>query len=216
MSSNAMLTNLNGLQNITSVNQYIDIIDNSSLVNLNGLNNITSAGDLRLIDNSSLANIDELSKITSLLSLSITNSSITNLDALSNLQSVYLLTIQDNNLLTSFCGLYKSINSGLVYSYDVSGNAVNPTQQDIIDGGSCSDSTNVQSLTYLSPQKNSLEQNYPNPFQKTTFIKYFIQKPGHVTLTVYDIYGKEVESLVDNEEPAGILLCGIFPANRKP
>ena len=48
-----------------------------------------------------------------------------------------------------------------------------------------------------------LEQNYPNPFNPTTTISYQIQKRGFVSLKVYDILGKEVATLVNEEKPAG-------------
>ena len=44
-----------------------------------------------------------------------------------------------------------------------------------------------------------LEPNYPNPFNESTAIAFKLTKPGHVTLTVYDMFGKEVARLIDNE-----------------
>ena len=48
-----------------------------------------------------------------------------------------------------------------------------------------------------------LNQNYPNPFNPSTKIKYSIPKQSHVTLKVYDILGREVAALVNEEKPAG-------------
>ncbi len=53
------------------------------------------------------------------------------------------------------------------------------------------------------PKKFYLEQNYPNPFNPTTTISYSIPKRGLVQLKVYDILGKEVATLVNEEKPAG-------------
>ncbi|MEO8666519.1 MAG: T9SS type A sorting domain-containing protein [Ignavibacteria bacterium] len=45
----------------------------------------------------------------------------------------------------------------------------------------------------------SLKENFPNPFNPSTSIKFDIQKPGYVTLKVYNSRGQEVEILVNNE-----------------
>jgi len=47
-----------------------------------------------------------------------------------------------------------------------------------------------------------LEQNYPNPFNPATRIAYSIQKPGFVSLKVYDILGREVATLVNGYQQA--------------
>jgi len=53
------------------------------------------------------------------------------------------------------------------------------------------------------PTTYALQQNYPNPFNPTTTIKFSIPKAGNVKLTVYDILGKEVSTLVNNFLNAG-------------
>jgi uncharacterized delta-60 repeat protein len=53
------------------------------------------------------------------------------------------------------------------------------------------------------PNKFSLGQNYPNPFNPVTNIKMDIQHAGSVKLVVYDILGKEVETLVNEHLSAG-------------
>ncbi len=49
----------------------------------------------------------------------------------------------------------------------------------------------------------ALDQNYPNPFNPSTIINYQIPKSGFVTLKIYDILGRELETLVNKEETAG-------------
>jgi len=49
----------------------------------------------------------------------------------------------------------------------------------------------------------SLEQNFPNPFNPTTTLRYRLSSTGHVFLRVYDTFGREVETLVNGEQSAG-------------
>jgi len=54
------------------------------------------------------------------------------------------------------------------------------------------------------PNAYSLEQNYPNPFNPATNIKFAIPKLANVRLAVYDLLGREVESLVNQQLSPGI------------
>jgi serine protease len=46
-------------------------------------------------------------------------------------------------------------------------------------------------------------ESYPNPFNSSTLIKYAIPKAGKVTLAIYDLLGREVTTLVDENQTAG-------------
>ena len=62
--------------------------------------------------------------------------------------------------------------------------------------------TSVESKT-VSPNTCDLAQNYPNPFNPKTMIKYTIRQAGQIRLTVFDLLGHEVATLVDSRQAAG-------------
>jgi len=53
------------------------------------------------------------------------------------------------------------------------------------------------------PRAISLAQNYPNPFRTATRIVYAIPAAQKVVLRLYDVQGREVQTLVNREQPAG-------------
>ncbi len=53
------------------------------------------------------------------------------------------------------------------------------------------------------PKEFNLSQNYPNPFNPTTKISFSIPKASFTTLTVYDLLGREIKTLVNEEKLAG-------------
>jgi len=56
----------------------------------------------------------------------------------------------------------------------------------------------------LAPAEFTLSQNYPNPFNPSTVIEYQLPENSFVTLTLFDILGKEVASLVDHKQNSGV------------
>lgn len=61
----------------------------------------------------------------------------------------------------------------------------------------------LQDQNTIIPVTNRLNQNYPNPFNPNTIISYSFKSDGFVKLTVYDILGKEVALLVNENLSAG-------------
>jgi predicted GH43/DUF377 family glycosyl hydrolase len=55
----------------------------------------------------------------------------------------------------------------------------------------------------LLPTEFALEQNYPNPFNPGTTIKYSIPKTSKVTLTLFNLLGEQVTTLVNEEKNVG-------------
>jgi hypothetical protein len=65
--------------------------------------------------------------------------------------------------------------------------------------GSLAREGDVQTL----PTSYSLSQNYPNPFNAQSVINYALPNDGEVELTVYNLMGQKVETLVDGHQTAG-------------
>ena len=53
------------------------------------------------------------------------------------------------------------------------------------------------------PKRWELIQNYPNPFNPSTTIQYDLPAQSHVNLTIFDIQGREIQTLVDDPQAAG-------------
>jgi hypothetical protein len=91
-----------------------------------------------------------------------------------------------------------SVVNGVTYEYrisDVDINGVENIHDQIVFA--------TPSYTASAPTEYSLYQNYPNPFNPTTTIRFDILNAGKVSLKVYDITGREVVALVNNELSAG-------------
>jgi len=62
--------------------------------------------------------------------------------------------------------------------------------------------TGIEYLTSQIPKEYSLKQNYPNPFNPVTNIIYGIPKQSHVNVKIYDLLGREVITLVYQDQEA--------------
>ena len=63
--------------------------------------------------------------------------------------------------------------------------------------------TGVTPVSTEIPREYKLSQNYPNPFNPVTKINYSLPKNGFVTMKVYDMLGREVVNLVNENKVAG-------------
>lgn len=64
--------------------------------------------------------------------------------------------------------------------------------------------TEVKETEAVIPKEFQLYQNFPNPFNPTTTIQFSLPKKAKVLMTLYDILGREVTTLVNEEREAGI------------
>jgi hypothetical protein len=119
---------------------------------------------------------------------------------------LYDLNISGFNLDTTFYSIldtsYMLINTGIfehnrsylwtvtTSDYQYSTSCLNPRSFKIIDP------TNFTDFTDIIPDQYILQQNYPNPFNPETTIEFSIPKTEFVTLTIYNILGQEITTLI--------------------
>ncbi|HSQ74659.1 MAG TPA: T9SS type A sorting domain-containing protein, partial [Bacteroidota bacterium] len=105
----------------------------------------------------------------------------------------------------------EAVNEYQVWSVDLLTDGITGSGSDVkqLDGGVYplafavgTRPTDVPASAEL-PHAYLLEQNFPNPFNPGTQIRFLIPAAGKVTLRVYDILGREVATLVDAQLPAG-------------
>jgi len=72
----------------------------------------------------------------------------------------------------------------------------------VVVGGKGAVTTNVKDELDI-PGEFEISQNYPNPFNPTTTIKFALPTQSQVTVTIYDILGREVKELVNDRLQAG-------------
>lgn len=61
---------------------------------------------------------------------------------------------------------------------------------------------NIESTSNLIPKEFSLSQNYPNPFNPSTNIEFGLKESRFTKLVIFDILGREVKTLVNENLPA--------------
>jgi hypothetical protein len=69
--------------------------------------------------------------------------------------------------------------------------------------GDTRDASSEQDVRNSLPDATSLLQNYPNPFNPSTVIPIALATPAHVQLTVFNILGSKIATLIDGPLPAG-------------
>ena len=93
--------------------------------------------------------------------------------------------------------------NGSTSQYDtVTTMVVNPRRRTlrVLEGSTVSISgVEEKDFTIIMPDDYKLEQNYPNPFNPSTIIKFALPVQKRISLKVYDLLGKEVRTLIDNQ-----------------
>ena len=73
----------------------------------------------------------------------------------------------------------------------------------IIDGKTYGDISGVNDVINYDGARSKTASNYPNPFNPTTTIRYFLDESEFATVKVFDILGREVAILMNRELPKG-------------
>jgi hypothetical protein len=196
------LTSLTGLENLTSIGDYLGIWGNDDLTSLNGLNNLSSIGDyLQISDNDSLTSLAGLNNLTSVGShLKISgNNTIINLSGLDNIdpESLSGLFIEYNPLLSncaieSICEYLALPNGNIEIHHNDSG---------------CNSEEEIDSacvfLSVANMPSGTNCQVSPNPTGGIVNFQFSITDFQRVTIKIYDLLDRGMETLVDEVLPAG-------------
>jgi len=78
------------------------------------------------------------------------------------------------------------------------------------DGGNASEHSVAIDITVLwadlgiaIPDEFAIHQNYPNPFNPVTTLRYDLPENGHVNITIYDMLGRQVKTLINEYQDPG-------------
>ena len=86
----------------------------------------------------------------------------------------------------------------------LTGNLIN---MELTEGNEIVLNENIDNLVLIEenliPKRYELSQNYPNPFNPSTTIKYQIPNSGKVTLTLYNVLGREIKTILNSYQNAG-------------
>jgi hypothetical protein len=154
--------------------------------------------------------------------LSTNNGTNWNFNVSFNTEILSLANIENNILAgTNGSGIYLSTNNGTNWIDKNQGLCYGPSPTAIlffnnyifigISGYNCwsvwrrsyTEILGIKPISEVVPSSYSLEQNHPNPFNPSTSIRYEIPKNGFVKLVIFDMLGREVETLVNEKQNAG-------------
>ena len=107
----------------------------------------------------------------------------------------------DNNYLLS--GTYKNLGFTPPVSWTNPG-MTGALPGDANVGALGASTTGVSNSSVNEPTEFVLKQNYPNPFNPSTTIHYTLQHEGSVTLTIFNLIGQSVRTLVNEVQGAGL------------
>ncbi len=78
-----------------------------------------------------------------------------------------------------------------------------PAPFKILEGAENEIQTMIAEILAAVPDEFSLGDNYPNPFNPVTSIQYSLREPAHVKMSIYDMLGREITTLVNEYQDFG-------------
>ena len=178
------ITSLTGLTRLTHLN-----LSQNRIRTIDSLANLIGITELQLQKNQ-IGNIQPLVGLTRLTKLSLSDNQISDVAPLETLTALTQLELSGNTI-TDLAPLrrLKAENAGVAIDIEIT-----------------EDTNNVQAAPSAPrvPVETALFPNYPNPFNPETWIPYQLAKSADVTLTIYDVKGREVRRLALGHQAAGV------------
>ena len=185
--NNNSITNITSLTWLTRVT-HLNLSENR-IRTIDSLANLIGISELQLQKNQ-IGNIQPLVGLTRLTKLSLSENQISNVTPLETLTALTLLELS-GNVIEDFAPLRRLKEKNAAVAIDI----------EITE-----DTDNVQAAPAAPriPVETALFPNYPNPFNPETWIPYQLAEATDVTLTIYDVSGREVRQLALGHRPAGV------------
>ena len=119
--------------------------------------------------------------------------------------SYILLAKVDSNVTTYSDQFFLSANTTYTYRIKAFMGSYDSEYSEEISETTLDKDTKIDGKCFRDdlPYEFALEQNYPNPFNPSTTIRYTLARPAHVNLSVFNLQGQRVDTIVDNYEIAG-------------
>jgi Secretion system C-terminal sorting domain len=132
-----------------------------------------------------------------------------------NYQQIYSIAVSGNNIFAGSYsyGVFVSSNNGIdwtqrneglgnlnIQAFCILNNYIFAgTNSNSVYRRSLNELIAIEPVSYVVPETHSLSQNYPNPFNPVTRVNFQIPEVDYVRLSVYDLLGREVTVLVNEE-----------------
>ena len=173
------------------------------------IGNLTNLVYLNLSNNQLIGSIpSEIGNLTNLIYLYLYNNEITGeIPAeISNLTNLTYLKLYSNQLTgamsESICNL--NLDWSDSYYFNISNNQLCPPYPACIDDNvGEQDCGQVSIREKIHPITYNLSNPYPNPFNPVATLLYDLPEDALVNITVYDMMGRQVKTLIDDQQTAG-------------